>query len=110
MVERITDCCGRGHSSGIFTSNDAYIRRMGETMRSSRIMVRQPMVAGNGGAFFNGMPSTVTLGCGTWGGNITTENIHWRQFINITWLAMPLTPRRPADEEIFGAVWAKYGK
>lgn len=110
FVVRITDACGTGHSSGIFTFDEARIRRMGETMKSSRIMVRQPMVAGNGGAFFNGMPSTVTLGCGTWGGNITTENIHWRHFINVTWLAMPLEPQRPSDEEIFAGVWAKFGR
>jgi sulfoacetaldehyde dehydrogenase len=106
----ITDACGTGHSSGIFTSNEAYIRKMGETMRSSRIMVRQGMASGNGGTFANGMPSTVTLGCGTWGGNITTENIHWKHFINVTWLALPLPMNRPSDEEIFGALWAKYGK
>ncbi len=110
FVVRITDACGTGHSSGIFTFNETYINRMGETMKSSRIMVRQPMVAGNGGAFFNGMPSTVTLGCGTWGGNITTENIHWRQFINVTWLAMPIEPARPSDEEIFGNLWTKFGR
>ncbi len=109
-VERITDLCGTGHSSGIFTFNDDYIEKMGAHMRSSRIMVRQPMVSGNGGAFFNGMPSTVTLGCGTWGNNITTENIHWKQFINVTWLAMPIEPNRPSDESIFGAYWERYGK
>jgi sulfoacetaldehyde dehydrogenase len=110
LVEQITDFYGTGHSSGIFTFKDDYIRRMGERMKSSRIMVRQPMAAGNGGTFFNGMPSTVTLGCGTWGGNITTENIYWKHFINVTWLSMPLEPNRPSDEEIFGPLWQKYGK
>ena len=110
FVERITDLCGTGHSSGIFTFREDYIDRMGSYMRSSRIMVRQPMVSGNGGAFFNGMPSTVTLGCGTWGNNITTENIHWKQFINVTWLAMPIEPNRPKDEDIFGDYWKRFGK
>ncbi len=110
LVVEITDACGTGHSSGIFTFKDEYIDRMGMTMRSSRIMVRQGMASGNGGTFANGMPSTVTLGCGTWGGNITTENIHWKHFINVTWLSLPLTPSRPSDEEIFGAYLAKYGK
>ncbi|MCX7024161.1 MAG: aldehyde dehydrogenase family protein [Spirochaetes bacterium] len=110
LVERITEACGRGHSSGIFTFRDEYIERMANRMHSSRIMVRQPMVSGNGGAFFNGMPSTVTLGCGTWGGNVTTENIHWRHFVNVTWLSLPLEPSRPADAAVFGDFWAKYGK
>jgi len=110
LVVGITDACGTGHSSGIFTSNDAYIDRMGQTMRSSRIMVRQGMASGNGGTFANGMPSTVTLGCGTWGGNITSENIHWKHFINVTWLSLPLAMNRPTDDQIFGPYLAKYGK
>ncbi len=109
-VVLITDACGTGHSSGIFTFRDDYVRAMGETMRSSRIMVRQGMASGNGGTFANGMPSTVTLGCGTWGGNITSENIHWKHFVNMTWLSLPLPMSRPGDEEIFGPLWAKYGK
>jgi sulfoacetaldehyde dehydrogenase len=109
LVVRITDACGTGHSSGIFTFRQDYIDRMGLTMRSSRIMVRQGMASGNGGTFANGMPSTVTLGCGTWGGNSTTENIHWKHFVNITWLSLPLEPNRPTDEQIFGEYWKKYG-
>jgi sulfoacetaldehyde dehydrogenase len=109
LLVRITDACGTGHSSGIFTFRQDYIDRMGLTMRSSRIMVRQGMASGNGGTFANGMPSTVTLGCGTWGGNITTENIHWKHFVNISWLSMPLEMTRPSDAEIFGAYFAKYG-
>lgn len=110
LVIGITDACGTGHSSGIFSFKDEYIERMGLSMRSSRIMVRQGMASGNGGTFANGMPSTVTLGCGTWGGNITTENINYRHFINVTWLSLPLPTDRPSDEEIFGEYWAKYGK
>ncbi|MBP7494688.1 MAG: aldehyde dehydrogenase family protein [Spirochaetales bacterium] len=109
-VEEITDFYGTGHSAGIFTHNREYIHRMGMRLRTSRIMVRQPMASGNGGTFFNGMPSTVTLGCGTWGGNITTENIHWKHFINVTWLSLPLEPHRPLDEEIFSDYWKKYGR
>jgi len=109
-VVGITDACGTGHSSGVFTSNDEYVDRMGRTMRSSRVMVRQGMVSGNGGTFANGMPSTVTLGCGTWGGNITSENIHWKHFINVTWLSLPIAMDRPSDADIFGAYLAKYEK
>jgi len=110
LVVGITDACGTGHSSGIFTFNDAYIDRMGTTMRSSRIMVRQGMASGNGGTFANGMPSTVTLGCGTWGGNITSENIHWKHFVNVTWLSLPLPMNRPTDAQIFGPYLSKYEK
>lgn len=110
ILRRLTDHCGTGHSSGIHTFNPAYIDYLGQHMKSSRIVVRQPQASANGGAFFNGMPSTVTLGCGTWGNNITTENINYRHFLNVTWLSEPITPNRPSDEEIFGAYLQKYGQ
>ena len=110
LLKEITDRCGTGHSCGIHTFNEEYIERLGLEMKTSRIMVRQPQAPANGGNFFNGMPSTVTLGCGTWGGNITTENIYYKHFLNVTWLSIPFEPKKPSDEEIFGSYWEKYGK
>ncbi len=108
ILERLTDNYGTGHSCGIHTSNQEYINHLGLNMKSSRIMVNQPQAAANGGAFFNGMPSTVSLGCGTWGGNITTENINYKHFLNVTWLSEYLEPTRPTDEEIFGQYLKKH--
>ncbi len=107
LLERLTDNYGTGHSCGIHTFTKAYIERLGMNMKSSRIMVNQHQAAGNGGAFFNGMPSTVSLGCGSWGGNITTENINYKHFINVTWVSEYFEPIRPTDEEIFGAYFAR---
>ena len=108
ILVRLTDNYGTGHSCGIHTSNQAYIEHLGANMRSSRIMVNQAQAPANGGAFFNGMPSTVSLGCGTWGGNITTENINYKHFINVTWVSEYFTPIRPSDEEIFGKYFKKF--
>ncbi len=110
LLKEITDLYGTGHSCGIHSFNQDYIEKLAVEMKSSRIMVRQPQAPANGGNFFNGMPSTVTLGCGTWGGNITTENINYRHFLNITWLSEPITPQKPTDEEMWGDFWRKYGK
>ncbi|MFP4330825.1 MAG: aldehyde dehydrogenase family protein [Spirochaetaceae bacterium] len=108
ILTRLTDNAGTGHSCGIHTYRREYIEALGMRMRTSRIMVRQAQAPANGGNFFNGMPSTVTLGCGTWGGNITTENIHWKHFINVTWVSEPFEPKRPSDEEIWGGFWERY--
>ncbi len=110
ILERLTDNCGTGHSCGIYTQTNAYVEQLGLNMRTSRILVNQPQAPGNGGNFCNGMPSTVTLGCGTWGGNITTENITYKHFLNITWVSELISVEIPTDEEIFGAWWAKAGK
>lgn len=101
ILKRITDNNGTGHSCGIHTFTDHYVQQLGERMKSSRVMVNQGQAPANGGAFFNGMPSTVSLGCGTWGGNVTTENIHYKHFLNITWVAEYFEPKRPLEASIF---------
>ncbi|QUI23686.1 aldehyde dehydrogenase family protein [Vallitalea pronyensis] len=108
MLIRLTHVAGMGHSCGIHTFNEDYIQKLAIEMKSSRIMIRQPQAPANGGNFFNGMPSTTTLGCGTWGGNITTENINYKHFINVTWVSYPIKPMKPTDEEIWGEFWLKY--
>jgi len=105
---RLTDNNGTGHSCGIHTNNQAYVTHLGMNMKSSRIVVNQPQAAANGGAFFNGMPSTVSLGCGTWGGNVTTENISFKHFLNVTWVSELLEVHRPTDEDIFGDYFRKF--
>ena len=77
---------------------------MGLRTNVSRIMVRQPQCYGNTGNWDNGMPFTMTLGCGSWGGNITSENITWKHMINETWLALPIEAKIPNDEELFEGV------
>lgn len=109
-VEKITAYNGRGHSCGIHTQKEEHIRELGEKARVSRIMVNQPQCYGNSGNYDNGMPITLTLGCGTWGNNITTENIHWKHFLNITWVAKPIKAVVPDQEKLFGAHWEKYGR
>ena len=71
-------------------------------MPVSRIMVRQPKSKANAGAFNNGMPMTSSLGCGTWGGNIVSENVHLKHYLNTTWVSVPIKEDRPSDEELFG--------
>jgi sulfoacetaldehyde dehydrogenase len=110
MVKGITKINGSGHSCGIHTQDDSHIIELGKQVKVSRIMVNQPQAYGNSGNYDNGMPFTLTLGCGTWGGNITTENIHLKHFMNVTWISKPIAPVVPDEEKIFGDYWAKYGK
>lgn len=110
LLTELTDVVGPGHSCGIHTKNRDYIDFLGQNMKSSRITVNQPMSAGNGGHPHNRMPSTATLGCGTWGGNITTENINMKHFLNVTWVNEPVAPWSFTDEEMWGEFWQKHGK
>ncbi|MGE4282883.1 MAG: aldehyde dehydrogenase family protein [Clostridia bacterium] len=107
IVNKITQFQGSGHSCGIHSNNDEHILELGLKTKVSRIMVRQSQCYGNTGDWVNGMPFTMTLGCGTWGGNIASENITWKHFINTTWVASPIEPVIPTDEELFGDVMRK---
>jgi sulfoacetaldehyde dehydrogenase len=110
MVIQITNFCGRGHSCGIHTVDDDRIMKLAEKVQLTRIMVCQPESYGNSGNYDNGMPFSMTLGCGTWGGNSISENVTWRHFINTTWVSKPIEPVIPDEDKLFGAYWEKFGK
>jgi sulfoacetaldehyde dehydrogenase len=102
MVKQIFEVGGKGHSCGIYSFDDDHIHQLGLVAPVSRIMVRQPQSKANAGSFTNGMPMTSSLGCGTWGGNITNENVHLKHFMNVTWVSRPIPEDRPSEQELFG--------
>lgn len=102
MVEQIFEVGGKGHSCGIYSFNDEHINQLALMAPVSRIMIRQPQSKANAGAFNNGMPMTSSLGCGTWGGNSTSENIHLKHYMNVTWVSRPIAEDRPSEKELFG--------
>jgi sulfoacetaldehyde dehydrogenase len=102
MVDGIYKVGGKGHSCGIYSFNDEHIHKLALQAPVSRMMVRQPQSKANAGAFNNGMPMTSSLGCGTWGGNITSENVSLKFYMNTTWVSRPIPEDRPSEKELFG--------
>ncbi len=102
MMRAIYEVGGKGHSCGIYSFNEEHIHRLGMAAPVSRIMVRQPQNKANAGSYTNGMPMTNSMGCGTWGGNIISENIALRQYMNTTWVSVPIPEDKPSDEWLFG--------
>ena len=74
------------------------------------VIVNQAHAIANGGNFDNGLPFSLTMGCGTWAGNSISENLNYKHFINITHLVREIPEDKPSEEELFGAYWAKVGK
>lgn len=111
LTNRIQAYQGLGHSCGLYTSSDENILRYGSGTKTSRVMINQPQSTSNSGALWNGMRQTFSLGCGSWGGNSTNDNINWRNLVNITWISKPLAEAKtlPDEEELFGDVIAKIG-
>jgi acetaldehyde dehydrogenase/alcohol dehydrogenase len=74
---------GLGHTAVIFSRNDEIIRRFGELMNAGRILVNSPGSVGAVGGVYNDLPPTFSFGCGTGGGNSTTDNVNIYHYLNI---------------------------
>ena len=109
LTRRIYDYQGKGHSVSLHARDDAHALRLGLELPVARVIVNQAHCIATGGSFDNGLPFSLSMGCGTWGGNSFSDNMHWRHFLNITRIARPIPERVPDEDEIFGAYRAKYG-
>jgi len=108
-MRAIYDYMGNGHSCGIYTADESQIRRLGDEMTVCRVIVNQAHAIANGGSFDNGLPFSLSMGCGTWGGNSFSENLNYRHFMNVTRIVRTIPPDEPTLEDIFGDYWAKHG-
>jgi sulfoacetaldehyde dehydrogenase len=109
LVNDITAYQGLGHTCGIHTSSDANVEVLANRTRTARVMVNQNMNEGAGSPR-NGLPFTLSLSCGTWGGNITTENVNARHFVNLTWVSRTIPPKVVTEESLFAEHWRKHGR
>jgi sulfoacetaldehyde dehydrogenase len=72
------------------------------------VIVKQAHCFANGGSFDNGLPFSLSMGCGTWGRNSFSENLNYRHFLNITRIVRQVPAREPTPDDIFGAYRSKY--
>jgi acetaldehyde dehydrogenase/alcohol dehydrogenase len=94
---------GIGHTACIYANDQKRILEYSELLNAGRILVNTPSSQGAVGFFFNNLPPSLTLGCGTGGKNITTENITAKNLINIQRVC-----RRKPNELWFSFDHSKY--
>lgn len=109
LVNAITGYQGLGHTCGIHTRSDANVDALAMGTRTARVLVNQNLNEGAGSPR-NGLPFTLSLSCGTWGGNITTENVNARHFVNLTWVSRPIAPKPVDEETLFAGHWRRFGR
>jgi sulfoacetaldehyde dehydrogenase len=110
IVANIYAYQGAGHSVGIHTTDDQHIMHLGLELPVSRVIVNQAHCFATGGSFDNGLPFSLSMGCGTWGRNNFSDNLNYRHYLNITRVVRKIPPRMPTEQEIFGEYLKKYGK
>lgn len=113
MIERlkkILKFSGEGHSASIHTEMDERRVKLALHANVGRVVCNMPHAHANSGGWNCGLPTTDSLGCGSWAGNITSDNINWSQFLNYTLMAIPKEEYIPSEEELFGAYLTKWGR
>ena len=82
-AERLLEFGGLGHSAVIHSENKENIDKFSETMKAGRIIVNSPSTHGAIGDIYNTNMPSLTLGCGSFGGNSTTANVSSVNLINV---------------------------
>lgn len=101
---------GAGHSLGLHSSDDSRARRLAMEARTCRVIVNQAHCFATGGFFNNGLPFSLSMGCGSWGGNSIDGNLNWEHFVNKVVVARTIEERRPSLDDIFADYWEKFGQ
>ncbi|MET0204121.1 MAG: aldehyde dehydrogenase family protein [Casimicrobiaceae bacterium] len=112
LAGRILRHQGAGHSIGLHTQAADRALVLGLTLPVCRVIVNQAHCFATGGSFDNALPFSLSMGCGTWGGNSISDNLGYRHFLNITRVVHPLAPsrvREPTEDELFGEYRRRYG-
>ena len=89
---------GMGHTAGVHTGSREVARDFGTEMPASRVCVNTPTTHGAIG-FSTALPPSMTLGCGSWGGNVTSDNIspwHLMDIKRVAFETRPVASKRPA--------------
>ncbi len=96
------DLEGKGHTAAIHSNNNEHIELAGLKLTISRLIVNASSSTTAGGSLTNGLAPTTTLGCGTWGNNIISENLDYKHLINVSRIATVIRNAVvPSDDNIW---------
>ena len=99
---------GKGHSCSIHSQNEDNIFKLGQELPVCRVIVNQAHCFATGGNFDNGLPFSLSMGCGTWGNNVTDENLNYKHYLNTTKIVKTIKNNEPSEKDIFSSYWKKY--
>lgn len=101
---------GAGHSVGLHSQREDRALTLGLSLPVARVIHNQAHCIATGGSFDNGLPFSLSMGCGTWGKNNFSENMNFRHYMNRTRISRPIASREPGLEDLLGSFFARYGQ
>ena len=84
IANEILNYQGIGHSIGIHSNKNERVMELGLELPVCRVIVNQAHAFATGGSFNNGLPFSLSMGCGTWQKNSIDDNLNYKHFINVT--------------------------
>ena len=105
LATRIMDYQGKGHSISIHSSLEDRPLKLGLNLPICRVIVNQIHCYAAGGSFDNGLPFSLSMGCGTWGNNSISDNLNYKHYLNTTRIVREIPLDKPSLDEIFGEFW-----
>jgi sulfoacetaldehyde dehydrogenase len=101
---------GAGHSVSLHSEVEGRALELGLRLPVARVIVNQAHAIATGGSFDNGLPFSLSMGCGTWGRNNFSDNMNVRHYMNVTRIARPIPERVPQLEDLLGTYFARRGR
>ena len=110
VANEILNYQGIGHSIGIHTNKNERVMKLGLDLPVCRVIVNQAHAFATGGSFNNGLPFSLSMGCGTWQKNSIDNNLNYKHFINITKISTIIKGNEPKLKDFFEDYCRKYHK
>ena len=110
VVRQIYAYMGAGHSVGLHTASTDLALVLGERLPVARVIVNQAHCLATGGNFNNGLPFSLSMGCGTWGRNNFSGNLGFHQYMNVTRVAYPIAENVPEVDALLGDYFRRVGR
>jgi sulfoacetaldehyde dehydrogenase len=113
LISNVYAYQGAGHSVGLHTAQGGDIQgaraaALAEQLPVARIILNQAHAIATGGSFENGLPFSLSMGCGTWGKNNFSENMNYRHYMNITRVVRPIPEHVPKVEDLLKEYFSRF--
>ena len=108
IAAAIMDYQGKGHSISLHTTIDQRALDLGLYMPVCRVIVNQVHCFASGGSFDNGLPFSLSMGCGTWGNNSISDNMNYKHYLNTTRIVRTISAVEPSLEDMFSEYWQSH--
>lgn len=115
LVAHVYGYQGAGHSVGLHTAQRGEVMEsraasLAQQLPVARIIVNQAHAIATGGSFENGLPFSLSMGCGTWGKNNFSDNMNYRHYLNITRVVRPIPEHVPKVEDLLKDYFSRFPK